>query len=127
MRPVPGGRSGDKGVAVEGPRTAVPSTGPLCHLCSSSAAGLPRPERARPATRTDARRSHDVDIAPTRVLYTRDQPGPANIEFVLQRSHGAAYADRVVLSEGACMGRPDFDEVLEDKVVEDDGISRADR
>jgi hypothetical protein len=28
------------------PRTAVPSTGPLCHLCSSSAAGLPRPERA---------------------------------------------------------------------------------
>src|SRR5438552_16430134 len=24
----------------------VPSTGPLCHLCSSSAAGLPRPERA---------------------------------------------------------------------------------
>src|SRR5262249_47034310 len=44
MRPVPGGRSGDKGVAVERPRTAVPSTGPLCHLCSSSAAGLPRPE-----------------------------------------------------------------------------------
>src|SRR5215831_12751513 len=36
-----GGRSGDKGVAVEGPRTAVPSTGPLSHLCSSSAAGLP--------------------------------------------------------------------------------------
>src|SRR5215813_76061 len=41
-----GGRRGDKGVAVEGPRTAVPSTRPSCHLCSSSAAGLPRPERA---------------------------------------------------------------------------------
>src|SRR5215813_3409102 len=46
MRPVPVGKSGDKGVAVKGPRTAVPSTGPLCRLCSSSAAGLPRPERA---------------------------------------------------------------------------------
>src|SRR5437773_4137584 len=30
-----GGRSGDKGVAVEGPRTAVPSTGPCILLCSS--------------------------------------------------------------------------------------------
>src|ERR1043166_7575262 len=29
-----------------GPRTAVPSTGPLCHRSSSSTAGLPRPERA---------------------------------------------------------------------------------
>src|SRR5262245_21272089 len=47
MRPVPGGgRSGDKGVAVEEPKTALPSTGPLRHLGSSSAAGLPRPERA---------------------------------------------------------------------------------
>src|SRR5262249_17340140 len=46
MRPVPGGRTGDKGVAVEGLRTAVPSTEPLCDLCSSSAAGLPCPERA---------------------------------------------------------------------------------
>jgi len=41
--------------------------------------------------------------ASTRVLYTRDQPGPANIEFVLQRSRGAAYADRIVPPEGACM------------------------
>src|SRR5262249_4741285 len=52
--------------------------------------------RARPATCADARPSHDVDIASTRVLYTRDQQGPANIEFVLQRSRGAAYADRIV-------------------------------
>src|SRR5262249_54367107 len=40
------GRAATRGAAVKGPRTAVPSTGPLCRLCSSSAAGLPRPDLA---------------------------------------------------------------------------------
>jgi len=41
-----GGEERRQGGGGGGPRTVVPSTGPLCHLCSSSAARLPRPERA---------------------------------------------------------------------------------
>jgi len=45
----PWGRSGDKGGA-GGRRTAVPSTGPLCHLCTELlrlSSNLFTPDRAR--------------------------------------------------------------------------------